>query len=94
LELEARQLDDARHIEIDRRLAELRKFDAEARRQDRECWQGWQIAVSAMTAGAALFAAGAAFKLDLRKQPMSDRKTIYLTYISRSMDRLTTEVGR
>jgi hypothetical protein len=63
LELEARQLDDARHIEIDRRLAELRKFDAEARRQDRECWQGWQIAVSAMTAGAALFAAGAAFKL-------------------------------
>jgi hypothetical protein len=61
LELEARQRDDARHIEIDRRLAEFRKFDAGARRQDLECWQGWQIVVSAMTAGAALVAAGAGF---------------------------------
>jgi hypothetical protein len=39
-------------------VAEQRKLDAEARHFDRH---GWQIVVTAMTAGAALFGAGAAF---------------------------------
>ena len=40
---------------------EARKVDAESRLFDRNRWQGWQLVVTTMTAGAALFAAGAAF---------------------------------
>jgi hypothetical protein len=41
--------------------AEARKLDAEARLVDRNRWQGWQVVVTTLGAGAALFAAGAAF---------------------------------
>lgn len=50
---------------IDRAIAETSKFAAEQRKLEAEARQydrnRWQIVVTAMTAGAALFGAGAAF---------------------------------
>lgn len=55
-------------VRIDRAIAESvkfaaeqRKLEAEARRFDRDRWQIWQIVVTAMGTGAALFGAGAVF---------------------------------
>jgi hypothetical protein len=54
-------------IEGQKFVVEQRKLEAEARKLaearlfDRNRWQGWQVVVTTLGAGAALFAAGAAF---------------------------------
>ena len=48
-------------VEQGKLAAEAQKLYAEARLFDRNRWQGWQIVITAMTAGAALFGASAAF---------------------------------
>jgi hypothetical protein len=47
--------------------ADSRKLDAEARLFDRNRWQGWQVVIAAMTAGAALTGAVAGITLAVVK---------------------------
>ena len=52
----------AKYAAEQRKLAsEAAKLDAEARLFDRNRWQVWQIVITSMGTGAALFGAGAAF---------------------------------